>query len=232
MLFAPEYKTKIQDDPIALLEAIKTLMHDPIRAQYPIISAYSAQKLWYTTRQHDEERLNDFAKRYKQNLDRAKSYIGKGQFDYFVEQSKPYQQATDDQAKQKLTQETHDAFIAWHFMQAAHYKQYGILLTNFATQYSLGNNQYPRTFNAALDVLSNHKLDAKYYKQRKRDKDQLKIDAKQEDTNPSLDAPSNAQKSKEYRCHCCGSRDHNLKKCPELKTRPRDRWWAEKQMNK
>ena len=40
----PEYKTKIQDDPIALLEAIKTLMHDPIRAQYPIISAYTAQK--------------------------------------------------------------------------------------------------------------------------------------------------------------------------------------------
>ena len=58
----PEYKTKIQDDPIALLEAIKTLVHDPIRAHYPIISAYTAQKLWYTTKQHDKERLNDFAK--------------------------------------------------------------------------------------------------------------------------------------------------------------------------
>ena len=45
----PEYKTKIQDDPIDLLEAIKTLVHDPIRAQYPIILAYTAQKLWYTT---------------------------------------------------------------------------------------------------------------------------------------------------------------------------------------
>ena len=46
----PEYKTKIQDDPIDLLEAIKTLIHDPIRAQHPIISAHTAQKLWYTTR--------------------------------------------------------------------------------------------------------------------------------------------------------------------------------------
>ena len=80
--------SKIQDDPIALLEAIKTLMHDPIRAQYPIISAHTAQKLWYTTKQQDEERLNDFAKQYKQNFDRAKSYLGKCQFDYFVEQSK------------------------------------------------------------------------------------------------------------------------------------------------
>ena len=75
-------------------------------------------------------------------------------------------------------------------MQAADYKKYGSLLTNLATQYSLGNNQYPRTFDAALDVLSNHKLDAKYYEQHKCDKDQLKSDAKQEDTNPSLDAPA------------------------------------------
>ena len=36
------------------------------------------------------------------NLDRAKSHIGKGQFDYFVEQSEQYQQASDDQAKDKL----------------------------------------------------------------------------------------------------------------------------------
>ena len=95
----------------------------------------------------------------------------------------------------------------------------------------MGNNQCPKTFHAALDVLSNHKLDQKYYKQCKQDKDKIKNDAKQEDTNPSLDAPSNAQKSKEYRCYCCGSRDHDLKKCPELKTRPRDCWWAEKHMN-
>ena len=66
-----------------------------------------------------------------------------GQFDYFVEQSKKYQQASDDQAKDKLKQETHDAFVAWHFMQAANYRKYGSLLTNLATQYSLGNNQYP-----------------------------------------------------------------------------------------
>ena len=112
-------------------------MYDPIRAQYPIISAYTAQKLWYTTRQHDEERLNDFAKRYKQNLDRAKSYIGKGQFDYFVEQSKKYQQASDDQAKDKLKQETHNAFVAWHFMQAADYKRPSQLLNEVACSTAL-----------------------------------------------------------------------------------------------
>ena len=193
----PEYKTKIQDNPIALLEAIKTLMHDPVRAQYPIISAFTAQKAWYNTKQMDDERLNDFAKRYKQNMDRAKSYLGRCQFDYFVEQSEKFQEAADDAAKDKLKAETFDAFVAWHFMQAADYKRYGSLLTNLATQFSLGNNQYPKTFDAALDVLSNHKLDAKYYETKNRLKEKAKQEAKQDDPNPSLDAPSNAQKSKE-----------------------------------
>ena len=39
----PECKTKIQDDPMASLEAIKTLMHDPVGAQCPIVSACTAQ---------------------------------------------------------------------------------------------------------------------------------------------------------------------------------------------
>ena len=32
----PDYETKIADDPIALLEAIRILMHDPMRARYPL----------------------------------------------------------------------------------------------------------------------------------------------------------------------------------------------------
>jgi hypothetical protein len=31
----PDYESKIQDDPIELLEKIKVLMHNPIRAKYP-----------------------------------------------------------------------------------------------------------------------------------------------------------------------------------------------------
>ena len=32
----PDFDTKIENDPIVLLESIKVLMHDPIRAQYPM----------------------------------------------------------------------------------------------------------------------------------------------------------------------------------------------------
>ncbi len=38
----PEFDNIIQNKPIALLEAIKVLMQDPIRAQYPMISLTNA----------------------------------------------------------------------------------------------------------------------------------------------------------------------------------------------
>ena len=31
----PEFETKIENDPVELLKAIKVLMHDPVRARYP-----------------------------------------------------------------------------------------------------------------------------------------------------------------------------------------------------
>ena len=38
----PEFAKSIEHDPIKLLEAIQVLMHDPIRAQYPVISMTEA----------------------------------------------------------------------------------------------------------------------------------------------------------------------------------------------
>ena len=38
----PDFDTKIENNPIELLEAIKMLMHDPVRAQYPLVSMTDA----------------------------------------------------------------------------------------------------------------------------------------------------------------------------------------------
>ena len=38
----PEFEMKIEDDPIELLDVIKTLTHDTVRAQYPIASMTDA----------------------------------------------------------------------------------------------------------------------------------------------------------------------------------------------
>ena len=46
-----DYNTRIKNDPIALLEAIRTLTHDPIRAQYPFLSLFDSLFRLITIRQ-------------------------------------------------------------------------------------------------------------------------------------------------------------------------------------
>ena len=72
----PDYESKIDDDPIALLEAIKTLMHDPAQAQYPFASMAAQLSRFLNLRQQPDESLLDYTKRFKQQCDNAKSFLG------------------------------------------------------------------------------------------------------------------------------------------------------------
>jgi hypothetical protein len=62
----PDFTSTLKNDPIATLEAIKTLMHDTVRAQYPLVSLTDALNRLTTIRQNDNEPLLDYVKRFKQ----------------------------------------------------------------------------------------------------------------------------------------------------------------------
>lgn len=91
----PDYESKIDDDPIALLEAIKTLMHDPVRAQYPYASLVSQLTAWLNMRQQPDEGLMDYVKRFKHARDNAKSFLGPTFLDDFVKTTKAYREEPD-----------------------------------------------------------------------------------------------------------------------------------------
>ena len=61
----PEYTTKIIDNPVTLLEKIKTLTHDTVRAQYPIASITEHLARWVNAKQQENENLTDYVKRSK-----------------------------------------------------------------------------------------------------------------------------------------------------------------------
>jgi hypothetical protein len=90
----PDYESKLKHKPIAVLEAIQTLMHDPIRAQYPLVSMTDHLVRLLTTKQRDNESLLDFVKRFKQTRDVAKSQLGSTFLNEFVEHQSNYKQAT------------------------------------------------------------------------------------------------------------------------------------------
>jgi hypothetical protein len=72
----PDFESNIRDDPIELLEKIRVLMHDPIRAKYPYASLIEALIRLMNIKQFEQEQLLDYIKRFKQFHHITKSHVG------------------------------------------------------------------------------------------------------------------------------------------------------------
>jgi len=225
----PDFKTKIEDDPIALLEVIKTLMHDSIRAQYPFVSATDALSRLLTCRQYDNEQLLDYTKRFKQQRDVVKSYLGTSLLDHFIEHSEEYRDETDDAVKKTLKEDAFDRWMAYLLIKNCDQTKYGTLTKTFVSQYSLGNDQYPKTIQAAIDALSNHKIDPKYWENKQRAKAQHR---EEKSTPPPSTGANFAQRdSSKLTCYCCGKKGHSSPNCPDKDKIPRDQWYVNRVLN-
>ena len=144
----PEYETKIIDDPIKILEAIKILMHDPVRARYPYASLADALTTRFMTcKQYDNKSANDYMKRFKSNRDGVIQHMGKEFLEGFVVNTKEYKKAETDGDQTKMTKLKDTAFskwIAYLFIKNSNYNKYGSLISGLTSQFSMGNDQYPR----------------------------------------------------------------------------------------
>jgi hypothetical protein len=63
----PEFETTIRDDPKELLNKIKVLMHDPIRAKYPFAQLIKAISRMLNLKQSENKGLLDYVKRFKES---------------------------------------------------------------------------------------------------------------------------------------------------------------------
>ena len=156
----PDFSTNIYNKPIALLEAIKTLTHDPIRARYPFATLTDAMSRVINIRQHEKESESDFVKQLKQLKDVYKSHLGTDIFEVFVEATEEYRQA-DATEQQKLKDGAFEQWCAFLLIRNSDSSKFGSLQQGLINQYSLGNDQYPWTLSAAHDVLTNHHPDKK-----------------------------------------------------------------------
>ena len=219
----PDFESKIENNPIELLEAIKTLMHDPIRAQYPMASMSDALTRLINVKQMDNEPLLDYVKRFKQLRDVVKGYLGTRILDTFIEQTEEYRKLSE--AEKLLTTAKEDAFNAWMaylLIKGSDQSKYGSLIKGFVSQYSLGNDQYPKMIQMATDVLSNHKLDQKYFDNLKKHRVR-QHDAKDEQQD-SETPPATSFAQKDVICYICGVAGHTKPECPDAKKIPRAKW--------
>ena len=81
-----DYESTIRDDPLALLTAIKTCVHENARTQYPPVTISTHWDRLLKLKQAEEEDPPSYAKRFEQQLETVKGYIGSTFTDGFAEQ--------------------------------------------------------------------------------------------------------------------------------------------------
>ena len=229
----PEFETKIEDDPIQLLEVIKTLTHDTVRAQYPIASMTDAYTRFLNARQQENEFLLDYVKRFKQLRDVVKTQIGTGVLDQYAERTESYKNAkNDDNERKEVKKNEWDKFTVYLLMRSVDQNQYGTLLKNLSQQYSLSNNQYPKMIVVAMDVLSNHRIDQKFFDNRKKNQERMKnTEQKNDDEESKPQETSFVQGQEHMTCYVCGESGHGANNCDKQKTLPRNEWYVNKAMS-
>jgi hypothetical protein len=227
----------IKDDPIKLLEAIKVLMHDPVRSQYPMISMTDALTRLVNCKQNENEALIDYVKRFKQLRDVAVNYVGTDLLNKFAERQEHYPaQATEtattaeEKEQKEFKGKQFEAWMAYLLLRGSDQNKYGSIMKNFVSQYSLGNKQYPTTMEKAVDVLSNHQFDAKFGEAKRHREAQALKEQQKKAESEAAGAASFAQKDKDVTCYCCGKPGHRSPECPMKDKIAKNKWAINKAM--
>lgn len=217
----PNFESDIRNDPFKLLEEVQKLMHTPMRARYPLLSLSESLAKVVNLRQLENEELIDYMERFKQERNIARSQLGKGFLDSFIEYTPEWKEAGADVAAQKkIKDEAFERFMAALFLRGANQAHYGKLMEDLRTQYSLGNCQYPKTLQDAVDVMRQIKIG----KKKKNTTDRREND-RSGNERPSATESSFAQRSEGRKCYCCGSPDHIVPNCDKKNSIPRDQWF-------
>ena len=136
-----------------------------MRATYPFHTITEALAKCINLRQRENEDLNDYIKRHKQQRDVLISHMGTDMFDKFVEHTEDYKNALDgngdpDPGKQDaIKAEAFSKWTAYLLIRGSDQSKYGSVTSGYVDQCSKKNNQYPDSITAATDVLAQHKFD-------------------------------------------------------------------------
>ena len=136
--------------------------------------------------------------------------MGEDMFHKFVEKTKEYRDEDDDNVRDKLKENSFDAYCGYIFIKSSDQAKYGNLINNMNIEFAIGTDKYPKSVTKAVDILANYRPDNAKKAHHKKDNhkwDQQKSEEKKE--------TSFAQTKKDVICYCCGKKGHYAPDCPE-----------------
>jgi hypothetical protein len=232
-----EIDPTIRDDPIKLLSTIRVLMQESVRAQYPYVTFVDTLITCLTVKQLENESLTDYSKRFKQHKGILKQMMGTEFMDYWVGNQPAYKKLTGSNAETmakcgKIKDAAFSDLTSYLFIKGADPSKYGSLLDVFTTQFSLGsdqwNDQWPKTIEASMKVLSAHKFDPGWQEVKRRDKRTSIRDPKESKDSKSNSFAQTSNDKHKVICNCCGKPGHISPECPEKDSIAPDKWFKPK----
>ena len=214
------HEAEIENKPIKLLEALKTLAHDGTTVQYRWKTVFVALKRMTSTDMEDNEKPNDFRKKVKSVCDVVEQLLGKHWLREVIKNDTEYTQlAADKDAERDALCETAWAeFQAYIMLHGAHPLKYGSLKQQLTRDMSLKTDKYPKTLTAMNEHIGSHTWDSAWSEQQKKKRQQQ---AQRKEEQVQLAQANHA----DLTCHCCGKTGHISPNCKDKNRIDRKDWW-------
>ena len=230
------FESTIKGNPIELVKSIRQHALDYQEDRYAMRIIADALINFVTTRQREEERLEDYTIRFKTARDLLKDHIGCPIVLRKYMEKMPGYDAKDKGVVKKFEKEAFEEFTAYFYLNNADQKRYGTVLKGLHAQQNLNNDQYPKKVADANQVLNEHPVDnASEWKKRQQQSRYDKLKHRQQKTQQEEEETQEDLKlsflNMEDICYCCGSKKHYSNDCPD-KNKPKEKWYFNKTKNK
>ena len=221
-----EYESKIYNDPIELLKAIKEYELSYEDTRYDMRIILDAFRAYFGCKQKEKESLLEYIKRFKLARDILKSHIGGENFlRKIIEADSSY--ASADPADQiKIIKEADERFSTYIYLDNSDKAKYGSVMSGLNSQKSLKNDQFPNTLIDRHNALSNNPWGNSKNLKNKNNNNNNEKDKEQETPLTFT------QNKKDIICFFCGKKGHNSKECTKKDIINKENWWCMQPENK
>ena len=126
----------------------------------------------------------------------VKNQIGTGLLHGYVKSTEKYKDSNVSATiKTKMVQDSFEELCAYIVLKGCDKAKYKSLVKGFVNQFSLKNDQYPKTVQDMTDALSKHAFDDEYHKRQRNKAEQRRQSAKNRNNNGKSNNSNNHKKT-------------------------------------
>ena len=224
-----DFVSKIENDPIELLSAIKDMMHTTLHEKliFPFETLWTTLGAMFKLKQDKDEKLSEYFDKMKAFSAQVKKYLPDDALSKFIEGLDAYKSEADSVVKSEMKKGAWKRLVAFGFLYNSDREKYGKLLKDYKTDYANKSDNFPVDLVSMRERMSIACNEEKHMKKKNKEKEG-KEKAKNSNSNESVTyASSFAQVAQGKKvCWVCGG-DHLANVCPLRDKIPREKWYKE-----